>query len=57
VLPTSHKKIMVFKGVECNLQALNCILKELIVHAGNQNKTKIVECLRKIVPDYHPVDN
>jgi FlaA1/EpsC-like NDP-sugar epimerase len=57
VLPTSHKKIMVFKGVECNLQALNGILKELIVHAGNQNKIKIVECLRKIVPDYHPVDN
>jgi len=57
VVPTSHGKIMVLKGVECDLQTLNGKIEKLNSYARDQAKDKIIKVLEKIVPDYKPVNH
>jgi FlaA1/EpsC-like NDP-sugar epimerase len=54
VLPTSHKKIMVLKGLSCHLGHLNGSIDELATLAYEQDEQGIREGLEKIVPDYKP---
>jgi FlaA1/EpsC-like NDP-sugar epimerase len=56
VVPTSHEKIMVLKGLECNLQSLNGILEDLDIYARDQAKDEIIGKLKEIVQDYKPVN-
>jgi len=53
-LPTSHEKIMVLKGIECNLEILNGKIEELSLLAENQDAEKIREKLKEIVTEYNP---
>jgi len=55
VVPTSHEKIMVLKGMECNLQVLNGEIHELMQIAKDQETQKIKAKLKEIVPEYRPV--
>ncbi len=57
IIPTTHEKIMVLKGLECNLQLLNGNIKNLAQSAEEQNKAKIIAQLREIVPEYVPANN
>ena len=57
ILPTTHEKIMVLKGLECNLQVLDGNINELAKSADEQNRKKIITKLREIVPEYIPVTN
>jgi len=52
ILPTGHKKIMVLKGSECNLQKLNGKIDELVDLADNQDSFKIKAKLNEIVSEY-----
>jgi FlaA1/EpsC-like NDP-sugar epimerase len=54
VVPTSHEKIMVLRGVECNLQLLNGKIAELAKMADDQEVEKIKAKLQEIVPEYRP---
>jgi len=54
IVPTTHEKIMVLKGAECNLQVLNGKIDELIKAAENQEANKIKDKLQEIVPEYNP---
>jgi len=54
VVPTSHEKIMVLRGVECNLQLLNGKIDELAKMAEDQEAEKIKAKLQEIVPEYRP---
>jgi FlaA1/EpsC-like NDP-sugar epimerase len=55
IVPTSHKKIMVLRGSEQNLQVLNGNIGQLAELAEEQDTQKIIEKLQKIVPEYTPV--
>jgi FlaA1/EpsC-like NDP-sugar epimerase len=55
VIPTSHEKIMVLKGMDCNLGILNGNINTLIQIANDQNIEKIKAKLQKIVAEYRPV--
>ena len=55
VIPTSHEKIMVLKGMDCNLEILNGNINTLIQIANDQNIEKIKAKLQKIVAEYRPV--
>jgi len=55
VVPTSHEKIMVLKGKDCNLQVLNGKIDELITMAEDQATNKIKAKLQEVVPGYKPV--
>jgi FlaA1/EpsC-like NDP-sugar epimerase len=55
ILPTSHEKIMVLKGADCNLQMLNEKIDDIIKLARSQDGEKIKDKLREIVPEYNPV--
>jgi FlaA1/EpsC-like NDP-sugar epimerase len=57
ILPTSHEKIMVLRGNECNLQMLNGKIDEIILLARNQNTGEIIGKLKDILPEYKPVEN
>jgi len=57
VLPTTHEKIMVLKGLECNLQVLDGNINELAKSAEAQNSEKIIAKLKEIVPEYTPANN
>jgi FlaA1/EpsC-like NDP-sugar epimerase len=57
IVSTSHEKIMVLKGMECNLQILNGQIDELATLAANQNEKKIKAKLKEIVPEYRPASN
>jgi len=57
ILPTTHEKIMVLKGLECNLQLLDGNINELATSAEEQNRAKIIAKLREIVPEYVPAKN
>jgi FlaA1/EpsC-like NDP-sugar epimerase len=55
ILPTNHEKILVLKGIECNLDILNRKIDELAHLAREQDAEKIKEKLQEIVPEYRPV--
>ena len=54
IVPTSHEKIMVLKGMECNLKVLNGQIDELAILAANQDEKRIKAKLKEIVPEYSP---
>ena len=56
VIPTSHEKIMVLKGRECNLDVLNGKIDELVHLAREQDGEKIKKKLQDIVPEYKPAN-
>jgi len=55
IVPTSHEKILVLKGLECNLEVLNGKIDELLHLAREQDAEKIKEKLQEIVPEYRPM--
>ena len=57
IIPTAHEKIVVLKGLECNLPLLDGNINKLAQLAEEQNKEKIVAKLKEIVPEYIPADN
>jgi len=57
IVPTSHEKIMVLKGMECNLYVLNDQVDELATLAANQDGKRIKTKLQEIVSDYSPSSN
>jgi FlaA1/EpsC-like NDP-sugar epimerase len=52
VIPTSHEKIMVLRGMDCNLQLLNGEIDQLMQIAKDQETQKIKAKLKEIVPEY-----
>ena len=50
--PTYHEKIMVLKGITCDLKLLNGKVDELALLAEEQMADKIKSKLREIVPEY-----
>jgi FlaA1/EpsC-like NDP-sugar epimerase len=54
IIPTQHDKIMVLKGVDCNLECLNGKIDELAHLAVQQAGDDIKSKLQQIVPDYIP---
>jgi FlaA1/EpsC-like NDP-sugar epimerase len=52
IVPTRHEKIMVLKGIECDLQLLNGKVDELAQLAEKQAGNKIKSKLQEIVPEY-----
>ena len=57
VIPTSHEKIMVLKGKECNLEVLNGKIDDLVHLAREQDAEKIKKKLQEIVPEYKPAQS
>lgn len=57
IIPTAHEKILVLKGLECNLQLLDGNINKLAQLAEEQNKEKIIAKLKEIVPEYVPAVN
>jgi FlaA1/EpsC-like NDP-sugar epimerase len=57
IIPTAHEKIVVLKGLECNLQVLDGNIDKLAKSAEEQNKEKIIAKLKEIVPEYVPAAN
>jgi FlaA1/EpsC-like NDP-sugar epimerase len=55
VVPTCHEKIMVLKGMDCNLQILNGNIHNLIQIAKDQQIETIKEKLKEIVSEYQPL--
>jgi hypothetical protein len=51
-VPTRHEKIMVLKGIECDLQLLNGKIDELAHLAEEQDGGKVKMKLKEIVPEY-----
>jgi FlaA1/EpsC-like NDP-sugar epimerase len=56
IIPTSHEKIMVLKGRECNLDVLNGEIDELLQLSREQDAEKIKESLQEVVKEYKPAD-
>jgi FlaA1/EpsC-like NDP-sugar epimerase len=57
IMPTRHEKIMVLKGLECNLEILNGKIDELTGLAQGQKGDQIKSKLRDIIPEYQfPAD-
>ena len=54
IVPTRHEKIMVLKGVDCNLQMLNGSIDNIIKLARSQDIEKIKGKLQEIAPEYNP---
>jgi len=52
IVPTTHEKIMVLKGVESDLQLLNGKINELAIMADDQEVEKIKAKFKEIVPEY-----
>jgi len=57
IVPTRHEKIMVLKGVECDMKQLNAQINELVLFAVEQNKKRLISKLKEIVSEYMPVKN
>jgi len=57
IVPTSHEKIMVLEGRECNLDVLNGNIDELVQLSREQDAEKIKERLQEIVPEYKPANS
>jgi FlaA1/EpsC-like NDP-sugar epimerase len=55
VVPTSHEKIMVLRGMNCNLQVLNGNIHNLIQMAKDQKIDTIKEKLQEMVPEYRSI--
>jgi FlaA1/EpsC-like NDP-sugar epimerase len=55
IVPTRHEKIMVLKGIECDLQLLNGMVDKLARLAGEQMGDQIKSKLKEIVPEYKAV--
>ena len=53
IIPTRHEKIMVLKGIECDLQLLNGKVDELAQLATEQSGDEIKSKLMEIVPEYN----
>jgi len=54
IVPTSHEKIMMLRGAECNLAVLNGKIDELARLAYDQEAEEIKVKLQEIVPEYEP---
>lgn len=54
IVPTEHKKIMVLRGAGHDLQVLNGNIEKLAGYSENYDGVKIVEKLKKILPEYKP---
>lgn len=52
IVPTRHEKIMVLKGIVCNLELSNGKIDELAHLAKEQAEEKIRVKLKEIVPEY-----
>jgi FlaA1/EpsC-like NDP-sugar epimerase len=52
IVPTRHEKIMVLKGIECDLKLLNGKIDELLHFAVEQDGGKIKLKLKEIVSEY-----
>jgi FlaA1/EpsC-like NDP-sugar epimerase len=53
IVPTRHEKIVVLKGIECDLQILDDKIDELAKLAQEQVGNKIKSKLKEIVPEYN----
>ena len=56
IVPTDHEKIMVLKGIDCDVQLLDGKIDELVSLAPEQDGEKIKSKLREIVPEYKTID-
>jgi len=57
IVPTRHEKIMVLKGIECDLELLNGKIDELTGLAQGQKGDQIKSKLRDIISEYQfPAD-
>lgn len=54
VLPTSHEKIMVLRGSECDLATLNGGIGKLVELSEKQEILGLKEKLKEILPEYTP---
>jgi FlaA1/EpsC-like NDP-sugar epimerase len=54
IIPTPHDKILMLKGMECNLDILNSDIKELENIARSQDSRRIILKLHEVVPEYTP---
>jgi FlaA1/EpsC-like NDP-sugar epimerase len=52
IAPTHHEKIMVLKGIECDLQRLNGKVDELAHFAEEQDGEQVKRKLKQIIPEY-----
>ena len=52
IIPTHHEKIMVLKGIDCDLKLLNGKIEELADLATEQHGNQIKSKLQEIVPEY-----
>lgn len=52
VIPTSHEKIMVLKGLDHNIKTLNGNIEKLFRLSEEQDHEKIKKALKIIVPEY-----
>ncbi len=52
IVPTRHEKIMVLKGIECDLQLLNGKIDELTHFAEEQDGEQVKLKLKQVVPEY-----
>lgn len=55
IVKTEHKKIMVLRGSQYNLQILNGNIGKLAALAEEQDTEAIIDRLKQIVPEYNPV--
>jgi FlaA1/EpsC-like NDP-sugar epimerase len=55
IVPTRHEKIMVLKGIECDLELLNGKIDKLVHFAVEQDGEKVKLKLKEIVSEYKPV--
>jgi len=57
IIPTKHEKIMVVKGIDCNLELLDGNIGSLKKSANDQDRERIIAKLKEIVPEYIPANN
>ncbi len=55
IVPTRHEKIMVLKGIECDLELLNGKIDKLVHFAVEQDGEKVKLKLKEIVSEYKAV--
>jgi FlaA1/EpsC-like NDP-sugar epimerase len=52
IVPTRHEKIMVLKGIECDLELLNGKIDDLAHFAVEQDGEQVKMKLKQILPEY-----